>query len=158
MRADPCRIILLAPALFLLHVAEEAPGFVAWFNGLVPEGMNPQLFAWANAGGFLITLCVALVLATSRDKGAALLAIAWLGFVMLGNAVLHATATVVRASYAPGVITSVLLYLPFFFWFFWRSLDRFRIRLATGVTVALAGALPMLLHGYFILFEGRRLV
>ena len=26
------RLILLAPIIFVLHVIEEAPGFVAWFN------------------------------------------------------------------------------------------------------------------------------
>lgn len=30
--------------------------------------------------------------------------------------------------------------------------------LAPGMAVAAVGALPMLIHGYFIVFEGRRLV
>jgi len=158
MLRDPCRAIWLAPVLFLLHVAEEAPGFVAWFNDLVAQGINPQLFAWANVVGFLITLSVAALLATSRDSVAALVAIAWLGFLMLGNSILHITATLVVGRYAPGVITSVLLYLPFFLWFWVRSIDRFGLRIATAVTVAMAGALPMLIHGYFIIFLGRRLV
>lgn len=158
MRADPCRIILLAPVLFLLHVAEEAPGFVAWFNRLVPQGITFELFAWANAGGFLITLSIAVLLASSRDKAVALVTLAWLGFLMLGNSILHITATLALGRYAPGVITSVLLYVPFFVWFLVLSLERFQLRLATAVSVAALGAVPMLIHGYFIIFVGRRLV
>ena len=158
MRADPCRVVLLAPVLLLLHVAEEAPGFVAWFNGLVADGITFQLFAWVNAAGFLITLSVAIVLASSREKAAALLAIAWLGFLMLGNSMLHIGATLALGRYAPGVITSLLLYLPFFLWFLALSLDRFQLRFANAMAAAAAGALPMLIHGYFIVFEGRRLV
>ena len=155
---DPCRVILLAPVLLLLHVAEEAPGFVTWFNNLVADGITFQLFAWVNGAGFLITLFVAMLLAGSREKVAALLAIAWLGFLMLGNSMLHITATLALGRYAPGVITSVLLYLPFFLWFFARSLDHFRLRCTTAMAVAAVGALPMLIHGYFIVFEGRRLI
>ena len=158
MLRDPCRAIWLAPIFFLLHVAEEAPGFVAWFNSLVAPGINPQLFAWANGVGFLITLSIAALLATSRDRVASLVAIAWLGFLMLGNSILHITATWVLGRYAPGVITSVLLYLPFFLWFWVRSIDRFGLRMPTAVVVAMVGALPMLIHGYFIVFLGRRLV
>jgi hypothetical protein len=142
----------------LVHVAEEAPGFVDWFNGLVADGITFPLFAWVNAGGFLITLSVAMLLASSRDKPAALVAIAWLGFLMLGNSIVHITATLVLGRYAPGVVTSLLLYLPFFLWFLVISLDRFRLRLGTALLAAAAGALPMLVHGYFIIFEGQRLV
>lgn len=157
MRSDPCRIVLLAPVLFLLHVAEEAPGFVTWFNGLVAEGITTELFAWVNAGGFVITLLFAVVLASSREKAGALLTIAWLGFLMLGNAILHITATVVHGRYTPGVLTSVVLYLPFFFWFFRLSLENFRMKPATAALAVLTGAAPMLIHGYLIVFEGRRL-
>jgi hypothetical protein len=142
----------------LVHVAEEAPGFVDWFNGLVADGITFPLFAWVNAGGFLITLSVAMLLASSRDKPAALVAIAWLGFLMLGNSIVHITATLVLGRYAPGVVTSLLLYLPFFLWFLVISLDRFRLRLGTALLAAAAGALPMLVHGYFTIFEGQRLV
>ncbi|MGH9463278.1 MAG: hypothetical protein ACRD1X_18895, partial [Vicinamibacteria bacterium] len=58
---DPCRVILLAPVLLLLHVAEEAPGFVTWLNNLVADGITFQRFAWVNGVGFLITLSVAIL-------------------------------------------------------------------------------------------------
>lgn len=29
------KLILLAPVIFILHVTEEGPGFVAWFNAHV---------------------------------------------------------------------------------------------------------------------------
>jgi hypothetical protein len=33
--SDPSRIVLLAPLVFGVHVLEEAPGFVRWFNFIV---------------------------------------------------------------------------------------------------------------------------
>jgi hypothetical protein len=37
---DPARLLLLAPLVFVLHVGEEAPGFVAWFNRLVDPDIS----------------------------------------------------------------------------------------------------------------------
>jgi Protein of unknown function with HXXEE motif len=156
--ADPSRLVLLAPLIFLAHVAEEAPGFVSWFNSLVRPGISQQLFSWVNGFGFLITVAVTASLALSRDRSAALLAVAWLGFLMLGNAVLHVTATLALGRYSPGTATAVALYLPYFLWFLWLTVKRYDVGLAAAIGVSVAGALPMLIHGYFIIFEGRRIV
>jgi hypothetical protein len=58
-------LVLVAPLLFILHVVEEAPGFVAWFNGLVPRGITQELFLAVNTGALLITLAVVLLVVTS---------------------------------------------------------------------------------------------
>jgi len=70
-----------------------------------------------NAGGFVVTAALAGVAALSCSRDAIVLMLAWLSFLMFGNAILHVGATVVLGRYSPGVITSVVLYLPFFFLF-----------------------------------------
>lgn len=47
-RVDPARVILLAPAIFLLHVLEEAPRFVDWFNSLVQPHISQDNFLGVN--------------------------------------------------------------------------------------------------------------
>jgi hypothetical protein len=157
LQATPARIIWLAPLLFLLHVAEEAPGFVVWFNSLVRNGITQQSFLMVNASAFLITVFVAILLGTTKEKGAALLCCLWLSFLMFANAILHLAGTAVLGRYSPGAITSAALYLPYFAWFLWLVIRQFKLGpIAVMMTVVL-GSLPMLIHGYLIVFEGRRL-
>lgn len=154
---DPSRLILAAPVIFILHVIEEAPGFVDWFNRLVPDGINQRMFITVNVWGLVITLFVTALLALLRDKITAYVAAGWLGTLMFGNAIFHIVATIAFQRYAPGVITATLLYLPFFVWFVVASMRRYRLApLATSIVIVV-GAAPMLLHGYRIVFEGRRL-
>src|SRR5690348_8181078 len=66
-QADPARVILLAPAIFLLHVLEEAPRFVDWFNSLVRQGITQGNFLRVNAFCFLVTLALATVASIFRN-------------------------------------------------------------------------------------------
>jgi len=155
--ADPVRVILLAPPIFAAHVAEEAPGFVSWFNARVTPDISAPLFFGVNGTALVITVAVALLAASSRDAAAALVALAWLSFLMLANGVFHVTATLVDARYCPGTVTGALLYLPFGIWFALLVRRRYGVAPWLIGLVALAGAAPMLAHCYLIVFRGSRL-
>jgi hypothetical protein len=148
---------LLAPVIFAVHVAEEAPGFVEWFNSLVPRGISPSLFFSVNATAFIITLILAGLLAATCERVVATLTLAWLGFLMLANAVFHLVAAVVHVRYCPGVVTATVLYLPYFAWFFWVVVRHLRVPALVAVGAALVGSVPMAAHGYLIVFRGDRL-
>ena len=148
---------MLAPVIFAAHVVEEAPGFVEWVNSLVEEDITQQLFIAVNTGGFVVTAVLAVIVALSRSRDAIVLMLAWLSFLMVGNAISHVGATVVLSRYSPGVVTSLVLYLPFFFLFLRRALWEFRIGFVRAAAVIVVGAFPMLLHGYLIVFRGSRL-
>jgi hypothetical protein len=154
---DPAKAVLLAPLIFLLHVLEEAPGFVAWFNTLVREGITQPLFLAVNATALVITVALAAALAGTREKGAAIVTLTWLSCLMFANATFHVTATIVHRMYAPGVITAALLYLPYFTWFLWLVLRRYKIGVPSALGAVLVGAAPMFAHGYLIVFKGERL-
>jgi hypothetical protein len=156
-KIDPHKIILLAPILFFLHVVEEFPNFVQWVNSLVVNNITPSTFVTVNVMGFIITLSIALLMYFSRDKFICFLTLFWLSFLMFSNGILHLAATLILRSYSPGTLTALFLYLPYFFWFTWLLVKAHHIKIVRLILTVFLGSLPMLCHGYFIIFEGRRL-
>jgi hypothetical protein len=151
------RLALFAPAVFILHVLEEARGFVDWFNGLVTRGITQEMFLWVNAIGLVLTVVISLLVAASDDPAPALALAAWVGFLMLGNGAFHIVATMVHARYCPGVITATLLYLPCGALLLHRISRERRLRPAAVLVAAALGSMPMLAHGYLIVFRASRL-
>jgi hypothetical protein len=57
----------------------------------------------------------------------------------------------------PGVVTAVVLYLPFSAWILKRVLDSRRLGVIQVVAISVVGMIPMLVHGYLIVFRASRL-
>ncbi|HEX8844882.1 MAG TPA: HXXEE domain-containing protein [Pyrinomonadaceae bacterium] len=151
------RLLLFAPLIFVCHFLEEAPGFVQWFNGHVSRGITSGLFWRVNFSALAITLIVVGIVWFSRTAFAFALAIVWFGFLMLANAVLHIVGGLADGRYVPGLATAILLYLPYYCWFFKTVAESRLVKVTVLVAGALAGSLPMLIHGYLIIFRGSRL-
>lgn len=151
------KLLLLAPLLFAAHVAEEAPGFVTWVNSHIDRDITQEMFWTVNGIGLLITVAVVLFEWLSRSRGSALVALAWLGLIMAGNSVLHVGGVIVYRGYAPGVITALLLYVPFSALVIVSALRSGRLSASAATAAVVLGALPMLAHGYMIVFRGTRL-
>ena len=145
------------PIVFSCHVAEEAPRFVDWFNSFVTPGISQRLFLSVNATAFAITIVLGSLVAVSRGAAVSIVAVAWVGFLMLANGVFHLVATLVQWRYSPGVITGTLLYLPTSFLFMRAVVRECAISWPTVVSVALLGGMPMYIHGYMIVFHRSRL-
>lgn len=154
---DPARLILLAPLVFVIHVLEEAPGFVAWFNSIVTRGISWELFLAVNIAAFAITLALSLLAAYSPSKGSLLGAFAWLSLLFFANAIFHIVATVVHARYCPGVVTAIAVYLPYFVIYAARLRLSLPVSIGTLIGISLVGGLPMYIHGYRIVFLADRL-
>lgn len=150
-------LALLAPIVFVIHVLEEAPTFVPWFNGLVEPDISEPLFLTVNGVAFVVTVILAAALAVTREPAVAVADLAWLGFLMFANALFHLTATVAHHRYAPGVVTAAFLYLPYFALLFAVVLRRLRVSWGVALLATVLGALPMAAHGYLIVFRGSRL-
>jgi hypothetical protein len=151
------RVLLFAPLVFIAHFIEESPGFVPWFNGHVTPGITVELFWTVNVCALVITLLVTVGFWATRSAAAALLAVAWLSFLMLANALLHVTGAIVDGGYVPGLATAILLYLPYCGWIAWHVVRSRRVAPGWLAAVAVLGAIPMGVHGYRILFLGSRL-
>jgi hypothetical protein len=151
------RLLLLAPVIFVCHFLEESPGFVQWFNEHVARGITSGLFWRVNLSALVITLIVVGINWFSRSAFSLTLAIVWLSFLMLANAIFHIVGGLVDRRYVPGLATAILLYLPYYGWFFIRVVKSQRVEMIVLIVGAVLGSLPMLIHGYLIIFRGSRL-
>lgn len=150
-------LLLAAPVVFTIHVLEEAPRFVTWVNARIDPDITQSSFWTINFAALLITLAVISFEWVSASKPSAIALLAWLGLLMAGNAVLHIGGTVVYRGYAPGVVTAVLLYLPFSALVTARLIRSRRVSPSAAAIAIVVGAIPMLAHGYMIAFRGTRL-
>jgi uncharacterized protein with HXXEE motif len=151
------RGLLAAPLVFVAHFLEESPGFVPWFNAHVTRGITTDLFWTVNATGLLITILVLVVFWATDTAAAVVFVVAWLSFLMLTNAVFHITGAIVDHGYVPGLVTAILLYLPYCGWVGWQVVRQHRAAPGLLAAAAVLGAIPMAVHGYRILFLGTRL-
>ena len=150
-------LLLAAPLIFIAHVLEEAPGFVDWFNARVARGITAALFWSVNETALGLTVAVVAVEWRSRTALSAGLAVAWLSCLVFANALFHLAGALVDRAYVPGLVTALLLYLPFYTAVVIHVIRLRRLSRSVLATAALLGALPMLVHGYLILFRGSRL-
>jgi hypothetical protein len=148
---------LSLPVVFALHVAEEAPLFVEWFNARVTPQITQGSFVAVNAVAFLITVCLAGLLTVSRGPLEGLFGAAWVGFLMLANGLFHLIATIADGSYCPGVFTGTVIYLPLSILFIRGVAREAQVPLFMATAAAMAGGIPMGIHGYLIVFRGSRL-
>ena len=157
-RQQPLRVaLLLAPPIFIAHFLEEGPGFVAWFNAHVARGITEPLFWSVNYTGLAITVAVVVLEWLDETAFSATLVVAWLSFLMFANALLHVTGAIVDGHYVPGLVTALVLYVPYWAWIISRIAHSRRLPNAAIAVAACIGALPMVVHGYLIIFRGSRL-
>jgi hypothetical protein len=149
--------ILLAPVIFVAHFLEEGPGFVTWFNAHVPNGITESLFWTVNVTALAITVGVVALEWLAPSGFSSMAVVAWFTFLMAANAVLHIVGAIADRAYMPGLVTAILLYLPFYTWVMREIVRSRRWTPAAIVSIAILGALPMLAHGYLIIFRQSRL-
>jgi hypothetical protein len=149
--------ILLAPLIFVCHFLEESPTFVSWFNAHVARGITEGLFWRVNLTALVITLIVVAIEWSSRSDASLILVVGWFGFLMFANAIFHIVGALVDRSYMPGLVTAVFLYLPYYLWLFVRGVKSKRAGVGVLIVAAAIAAIPMLIHGYLIVFRGSRL-
>lgn len=149
--------VLLAPFIFICHILEESPTFVAWFNSHVARGITAGSFWRVNITALMITIIVVAIEQFSHSDVSLSLAVAWLSLLMLANGVFHIVGAFVDKGYVPGVITAAVLYLPYSTWFLVKAFRSKRVSAVVLIVSAVIGAIPMTVHGYLILFKGDRL-
>jgi hypothetical protein len=146
---DPPLVWLFVGA-FAAHVAEEfLGGFPEWFRLIAGRPLPTGDFLVIN-GVALVLMVVAARAATRRDSlGWLVIGIATIALV---NGLAHFLASLATARYAPGLITSVVLYLPLSqlalirAWhqvprpFFWRGVLAGLAAQAVVTSVAIAAA------------------
>ena len=102
----------LFPATYALHVLEEwrgGEGFPAWFARVAGVELAAGEFLLWNAVALL--LMSASIVLTLRFKSFGWLLLAY-GTAFLLNALSHLSASLYTSSYSPGLVSSLLLWLP----------------------------------------------
>ena len=149
--------MLAAPVIFVLHFLDEGADFVTWFNAHVPRGITEELFWTVNYSALAITVVVTVMAWVMDDPVSDLAVVVWLSFLFGANAVLHIFASVVDGAPMPGLLTAVLLYVPFYIVVMRLVVVAWRVPSRIVVPAALLGAAPMLAHAYLIIFRRSRL-
>lgn len=106
---EPALVWLLV-ASYAAHLVEEyVGGFPEWFALIRGSPLPLEAFLAINAVG-LAAMAAAARAATRRED------LGWLGIgiatIVLLNGVAHLLASLVTATYSPGLLTGLVLYLP----------------------------------------------
>ena len=129
-------LLWLFVAAFAIHVAEEwLGGFPAWVASVVSRPMPAAAFLIIN--GIAMLLMIAGVRAAIRTERRGWIAVT-IATIALVNTVSHLAGAVVTRSYAPGLMSALVLYVPLGSLTMIRALDQARDQVARGV---LAGIL-----------------
>jgi hypothetical protein len=119
------RLLWIVPIFFMLHNLEEAP-FMAGWSKRIPLKIHPNIttrqFAIAvtflTLAGFSLTYFALIVLQESTGY----LLILGIQAILLFNAFIPHIGTTIRfRMYSPGVITAIIITLPFSFYLFRRA-------------------------------------
>jgi hypothetical protein len=106
---DPM-LVWLFPLAYALHILEEwVGGFPEWLAAIDGDGVSRRAFVLINTGALI--LMVAAARASTRREEQGWLAIA-IAAIVLVNGLLHVVGTLYTGTYSPGLVTSVILYLP----------------------------------------------
>ena len=119
------RLLWLVPFLLAIHNLEEAPFMEGWSKRLpikLPLSVTTRQFVIAvvfiTIAGFLVTYGALAYM----DEQTGYLLILGIQAIMLFNAFIpHIATTIGLRLYSPGVVTAVLLIIPFSFYLFRRA-------------------------------------
>lgn len=115
------QIAVLIPLTIFLHQLEEYFGqFPNWFSNLMNAQLSNQDFIVINSVGLFVFTLFSLSYFFNK-KNTILVSLGTLVFV---NGVTHITLSVFTYSYSPGVITSIILFLPLGILIFKRILPK----------------------------------
>jgi hypothetical protein len=121
------RLLWLVPIFLTIHNLEEAPLMESWYKRLpmkLPLTITTRQFAIAvtfiTIVGFIITYLGVEYLANQTGY---LLVLAMQAILAFNAFVPHIATTIRFRMYSPGVITAVLIMLPFSFYLFRRAFE-----------------------------------
>jgi hypothetical protein len=146
IRSLPLRqAVWLLLGTFAVHVLEEAPGFTGWVNRYASDQYTSADFARNNALGLALTAGATLVVTRTSNRAVFFVFYSTvLSQQALWNSVFHVGSNASFSAYSPGLVTSLLLFVPV-----WWHLTRLALRegLISRRGVAIAALIGGLVHG-----------
>ena len=125
------RLLWLVPVLFAIHNAEEAPQMERWTHRL-PPGLHPRVttrqFTLAVCLLTLLVAALTVIAANAPSSGVATHAVLGAQAAIFLNVLFpHVLATLRYRLYSPGLVTGLLLNVPFSLFLFHRALAERRV-------------------------------
>ncbi len=117
-KLKPKHIVWFIPPAYLLHLLDEyflGVGLPDWFSGVFKVGFSLSDFIIINSIGFASTIVIAVLYRMGKVNDFIIAAMGTLFFV---NGIIHLVASVLTATYSPGTITGLIIYLPLGFLIF----------------------------------------
>jgi hypothetical protein len=117
-KLKPKQIAWLIPAAYFLHLLDEyfsGAGFSSWYSSMFQVDLSVNDFITINSVGFAVTLLIVILYSFNKTN---IFLIAMLGFLFFINGLVHPFVSIVTATYSPGTLTGVLIYLPLGFLIF----------------------------------------
>jgi hypothetical protein len=112
-KIKPKHIAWFLPAAYLLHLLDEyfiGAGFAGWFSMLFKASLSESNFIVINAAGLTIVLLIAILYTLGKANNIVLATVGSLFFI---NGIIHPLVSFLTATFSPGTITGVIIYLPF---------------------------------------------
>jgi hypothetical protein len=130
----------LFPVTYIIHIGEEywgGEGYPAYLLRLRGVHLSPTKFL-IDQGIGLVLVVVGIILA--RRLRFPRFNLAMLGSLVLANGITHATTALIDRGYGPGLVSSILLWLPLGTFTLLRinremSNRRYMIAVATGIVI-----------------------
>lgn len=95
---------------FAVHVAEEwFAGFTTWVAQVAGRPMSDAGFLAINAAGMVLLVLAIRAAARAESNGWMAVAVAAAALI---NTVIHVAGALITGSYAPGLLSAVILYVP----------------------------------------------
>ena len=136
------KAVWLAPIIYFFHFLEEAVfGFYTFFGG------NATLIQFIIANSIIMSVyLILLVLFTLRpNRLNAFFVLTLIAAAQFFNTFYHLLWTIVFSRYCPGVVTGLLIYVPFFGLIMWIAYRDEYITKRSAVLIILLGATLMTL-------------
>lgn len=153
------QLLWLVPILFAMHNLEEAPGMARW-SRQIPARIHPPVTPrqFAIAVTLLTGLCFVVTFVVTANPQNRLGISILLGFqtAMALNAFIpHLAATVWFRIYAPGVVTGILVNVPFGVYLIRRAFAENQVELNAFIIAAVIAALTMIVLAALSLQMGK---
>jgi len=142
-------IALLCAAI--IHILEEyvfPGGFADALKNLLPKSSNlftPRFHVIVNGLLLILCLCSAII-----GRANLILSLSAFSLVFV-NAILHIRGSIINKGYYPGVVSSILVYIPLTIYTYWRFLGSGQLTWLEGLLSGLLGMTYMVILMVYVL-------
>ena len=146
--SDFSRVVLIMPLAYAFHVLEESFGFPQWVSKNFTITFTTSQFRRNNLLFFAISIFIALIVYKLPRKFMVFIFLSWVAGLFFHNALFHIGTTVYFQNYSPGLISSIIIYVPL-------SLIYYKLVSSEGVLTKFEIIFSFILGGiihYFFIF------